>query len=578
MKNIKRLRVIFDKKQKIQFVFLFIMVLIGAALETVGISAIVPLISAIATPDNIDDGYTGFIYNILGRPDVNTFIIYMCILLIVFYLFKTVYLTFMYYFQYRYIYGGQREIGKKVYDIYITMPYEYYVSTNFAVITRKVNNNISQTFNYLINLIQLMTQSVTAIFIGVYLFSVDYTMSFVLLVALVLFLLIVRKYVTPLSKKAGEYNRRSTTVMTKWIRQSVDGIKEIKVGRHENFFRHVYGSAVKEATDNARSSALWGKIPSILIETIAMCGLMLYFFFIIKSGGSIMNMLSTLGVFAMGIVKLLPSASTISGCVSGMGFFAPGVEELEKSISEDRKYATAIDDMKKDKISIESFKEEIRMENIRFSYRSRSDRLILDGAEMVVPHNKSVGIKGPSGAGKSTTLDIILGVLEPAEGRVTIDGIDTKDCYNSFLSMVGYIPQLVFMMDDTVKRNVALGVADRDIDEDRIWKALEEAQLSEFVKELPDGIDTIVGERALKLSGGQRQRLGIARALYKNPSILIFDEATSSLDNETESAVMEAINNMKGKHTMIIVAHRLNTLAGCDIIYNVENQKIKRER
>ena len=554
------------------------MVLIGAAFETVGISALMPMISAIATPDRINEGYTGLFYRMFGSPDINTFIVYMCILLVGFYLAKAMYLAVMYFVQYRFLFGGEREMSKKIYELYITMPYEYYVSTNFAVITRKVNQNVTQAYNYLINLMQLMTQSVTAVFIVVYLFTVDRTMTIVLSIAVLIFLVIVRKFVTPLTRKAGEYSRRANTRMTKWMRQSVDGIKEIKVGRHEMFFRKTYSEAVKEFTDNSRSSALWGKIPSVLIETIAISGLMLYFFFLIKTGRSIMDMLSVLGVFAMGIVKLMPCASTISGCISGMGFFAPGVEELEKSISNDMDIATMIDGLTQDVAGIERFTTELRLTGIRFAYQSRPEKMILDGAEMVIPYNRSVGIKGPSGAGKSTTLDILLGVLIPLEGSVTIDGINIKDCYSSFLSFIGYIPQMVFMMDDTVKRNVALGIDDKNINDERVWKVLEEAQLADFVRTLPEGLDTVVGDRALKLSGGQRQRLGIARALYNDPSILVFDEATSSLDNETEEAVMESINSMKGRHTMIIVAHRLNTIANCDIIYNVENKKITRER
>ncbi|MBR0119971.1 MAG: ABC transporter ATP-binding protein, partial [Eubacterium sp.] len=570
MANIKRLLVIFDRKQKIQFILLFIMVLIGAAFETVGVSALMPMIAAITTPDKVNEGYTGLFYHMFGSPDINTFIVYMCILLVGFYLVKAAYLAIMYYVQFRFIYGGQREMSKKIYELYITMPYEYYVSTNFAVITRKVNQNVTQAYSYLINLMQLMTQSVTAVFIVGYLFTVDQTMTIVLAVAVMIFLFIVRSFVTPLTKKAGVYSRRSNTRMTKWMRQSVDGIKEIKVGRHERFFKYTYSEAVKEFTDNARSSALWGKIPSVLIETIAISGLMLYFFFLIKTGRSIMDMLSILGVFAMGIVKLMPCASTVSGCISGMGFFAPGVEELEKSISGDLGVASMLEGFAHDGTSIKRFCSELRLNNIRFAYQSRKENIILDGAQMVIPYNKSVGIKGPSGAGKSTTLDILLGVLKPLEGTVTVDGINIEECYSGYLSFIGYIPQMVFMMDDTVKRNVALGIDDRDIDDERVWKVLEEAQLADFVRTLPEGLDTVVGDRALKLSGGQRQRLGIARALYNDPSILVFDEATSSLDNETEEAVMEAINSMKGKHTMIIVAHRLNTIANCDIIYNVE--------
>ncbi|MDE6168447.1 MAG: ATP-binding cassette domain-containing protein, partial [Acetatifactor sp.] len=218
----------------------------------------------------------------------------------------------------------------------------------------------------------------------------------------------------------------------------------------------------------------------------------------------------------------------------------------------------------------------VELRDITYSYPN-SDKLILDHADMLIPVGASVGIVGTSGAGKSTAVDILLGLLEPGTGAVYADGKRVKEHYRSWLRNIGYIPQMIFMLDDTIRRNVAFGVADQQIDEDRVWEVLKEAQLDEFIKTLPEGLDTGIGERGIRLSGGQRQRIGIARALYHDPELLVLDEATSALDNDTERAIMESINRLHGKKTLVIIAHRLQTIEKCDLVYRVEDGKILKE-
>jgi ABC-type bacteriocin/lantibiotic exporter with double-glycine peptidase domain len=218
-------------------------------------------------------------------------------------------------------------------------------------------------------------------------------------------------------------------------------------------------------------------------------------------------------------------------------------------------------------------RDKIELKNIVYAYPN-TDKLIFDHADMQIPYGKSVGIMGASGAGKSTIVDILLGLLKVQEGTIECDGVNVFDNYPAWLSQIGYIPQSIYLVDEPIRNNIAFGIADEEIDDERIWQVLDEAQLKDFIKTLPEGLDTTIGDRGVRLSGGQRQRLGIARALYHNPEILVFDEATSALDNETEAAVMEAINSFHGKKTMVIIAHRLNTIEKCDIIYKVEEGRI----
>jgi ABC-type multidrug transport system fused ATPase/permease subunit len=224
-----------------------------------------------------------------------------------------------------------------------------------------------------------------------------------------------------------------------------------------------------------------------------------------------------------------------------------------------------------------SLKESIEFDDITYSYPG-SDVKILDKADLKIPVGSSVGIVGTTGAGKSTLVDIMLGLLKPSGGVIRADGVDIRDNYRSFLKNVGYIPQMIFMLDDTIRNNVAFGVAPEEQDEERIWEALKEAALDDFVRGLPDGLDTGIGERGIRISGGQRQRIGIARALYDDPEVLILDEATSALDNETENLIMESINRFMGRKTLVIIAHRLQTIEKCDMVFRVGEGRISRER
>lgn len=221
-----------------------------------------------------------------------------------------------------------------------------------------------------------------------------------------------------------------------------------------------------------------------------------------------------------------------------------------------------------------SFKKEISIEGLTFRY-PQADEPVLDGVDLKIRKNGSVAFIGPSGAGKTTLADLILGILEPQDGRITVDGRDIRSGMRSWHAKLGYIPQTIYIIDDTLRNNVAFGISEDLIDDDKVWRALEEAQLKEFVSTLENGLDTNIGEGGMRLSGGQRQRIGIARVLYNDPQILVLDEATSALDNETENAVMEAIENFNGNKTLIIIAHRLSTVKNCDTIYKVEDRKVQ---
>ena len=299
-----------------------------------------------------------------------------------------------------------------------------------------------------------------------------------------------------------------------------------------------------------------------------------YIAFYINAGGNVTNMMATLATFGVAAIRVLPSVNRINTYITEIAYATPSLDfvydNLQEGMKTNAKLAERKANSQKEKLKLE---DRIELKNISFHYPD-TEKNIFTHANMVVPKGKSVGIMGTSGAGKSTIVDILLGLLHAQEGQITCDGVDIFKNYESWLAQIGYIPQSIYLIDESIRDNIAFGIDADKINEKRIWEVLEESQLKEFVESLPEGLNTTIGDRGIRLSGGQRQRIGIARALYHDPEILVFDEATSALDNETEAAVMEAVNSFHGKKTMVIIAHRLNTIEKCDIIYKVENEKI----
>ncbi|MCR5716510.1 MAG: ATP-binding cassette domain-containing protein, partial [Lachnospiraceae bacterium] len=302
-----------------------------------------------------------------------------------------------------------------------------------------------------------------------------------------------------------------------------------------------------------------------------------YMIFLVLAGEDFTTMMPILSAFSVAAIRLMPSANRINNQLTSIAFYEPffmGVSDnLQDEISgknTDMSFATNVTE----KLPVTK---EIELRDITYAYPN-TDVLIFDHAGMTIPVGSSVGIVGTSGAGKTTVVDILLGLLETKSGGVYADGVNVKTRYREWLKNIGYIPQMIFMLDDNIRKNVAFGIPEDEIDEQRVWEVLKEAQLDEYVRSLPEGLDTSIGERGIRISGGQRQRIGIARALYYDPEVLILDEATSALDNDTEAAIMDSINSLHGRKTLVIIAHRLQTIEKCDLVFRVEGGQVKVEK
>ena len=576
---LQKINEIFDKKQKRQLVLLGFMIFIGGFLETLGVSTMIPVVTVLLTPEKVQEyidkyDFLSKICTTLHITSVNQVAVSLLLLLMAVYVIKNVYLLFLVYRQNTFITQNRNNMISRVMAEFLNRPYEEYLGADIPTVFRITDSDIPQTFALMLALLSLASEVVVSclIFLVLLIQNVQMTL-FVILVFGVLTLLIV-KVLKPRLNRIGSKNQAIQSRIAKWRIQATYGLKDVKVLNREEFFVRNYYETGKVGANVARNYAVLNNTPRLLIETIFIVSMLGYITIYINGGGDVSQMMTTIATFGVAAIRVLPSVNRINTYITEIAYATPSLnfvyENLQQGMKTDAMLAERKANSQKEKLKLD---DKIELNHISFHYPD-SDKNIFTDAHMVVPRGKSVGIMGSSGAGKSTIVDILLGLLHAQEGQITCDGVDIFKNYESWLAQIGYIPQSIYLIDESIRENIAFGIDADKIDEKRIWEVLEEAQLKEFIEELPEGLDTTIGDRGIRLSGGQRQRIGIARALYHNPEILVFDEATSALDNETEAAVMEAVNSFHGKKTMVIIAHRLNTIEKCDIIYKVENEKI----
>ncbi len=567
---LKKLNVLLDKKQKRAMVGLIFLMIIGAILQTAGVGLLVQVVSVIIDEQAVQNNeLVSLFYNLLGSKSYESFAVTVMALLIVVFALKNIFLYIQQKVTFSFIYTNQFRTSERMMRNYLRRGYEFYLNADTAVVQRSITSDVNNMYALILALLQLLSDGVLSLFVVGYCLMTNGLMTILLAVSLVVVMWLIKRVLKPIMSKAGKDNQDYYSSLFKWISQTVQGIKEVKITCKEQYFVDEYCKCGKGYVNAVQRYSLYNNIPKLLIETVCIGVMMGYMIVMILSGAGTENMLQVITTLGAAAFVLLPSVNRINNQINSIAFFEPffmGVSDNLQDEIDDAKVDMSFATDEEDKLPLEK---QIRLENIVYSYPN-SDKLIFDHADLEIPVGSAVGIVGTSGAGKSTIVDILLGLLEVKEGTIYADGVDVKTQYRKFLKNVGYIPQMIFMLDDTIRKNVAFGVADDKIDEDRIWEVLKEAQLDEFVRNLPEGLDTGIGERGIRLSGGQRQRIGIARALYYDPEVLILDEATSALDNDTEAAIMDSINRLHGKKTLIIIAHRLQTIEKCDMVYRVE--------
>lgn len=571
----KKLNYILDKKQKINIVVLAVMIFIGGILETLSISAMLPVVWVIIDAESVQNNkYCQGIMELLHIQNMQGFIIMLLIALMIMYILKNAYLLLLTSEQNRFISVNRNRLISQVLREFLNRPYEFYLDADIPTVFRLTDSDIPNVFGILMAIISLASEVVVFVLICGVLIVTDWKLVLVLIFISGIVTLVLFKVLKPKLNSLGMTNQAIQSRIAKWRIQAIYGIKDVKVLHRESFFADNYESNGKIGAKLNQKYAIINALPRILIETIFMVSILGYLVVCVALGDDMTQMLPTLTAFGLAAVRLLPCVNRINTYLTDISYFRPCLDYVYENMNiNEISKKTNQTLLPVDETKTMQLRNRIELKDIVYAYPN-TDTLIFDHADMEIPYGKSIGIMGPSGAGKSTIVDILLGLLKVHEGQILCDGDNVFDNYPAWLAQIGYIPQSIYLVDEPIRNNIAFGIADDEIDDNRIWQVLEEAQLKEFIQTIPEGLDTAIGDRGVRLSGGQRQRLGIARALYHNPEVLVFDEATSALDNETEAAVMEAINSFHGKKTMVIIAHRLNTIEKCDIIYKVEGGKI----
>ena len=579
MDIIRKMRYILDRKQKIHICFLGVLIFIGGLLETVSVSAVLPIVYVIISPEQAQENkYIRMVMEALAIDSIEGFIVPLLWTLIVMYILKNAFLLFLASEQNRFIAFNRNKLISQVLREFLNRPYEFYLDADIPTVFRLTDSDIPNVFNILMSMISLVSEAVVFALLCIVMVVTDWKLLLFLIVVFGVLSLVMIKVLKPQLSRLGEKNQAIQSRIAKWRIQAIYGIKDVKVLHREAFFADNYEHSGKIGAGYARRHAVLNNTPRLLIEAVFMTSILIYIILYIQMGNDASTLIPMLTAFGVAAIRMMPSVNRINTYMTDISYFRPCLNYVYENMNineisrRNNQTLRPADTSKKMQL-----RDKIALKGIVYAYPN-TDKLIFDHADMVVPYGKSVGIMGPSGAGKSTIVDILLGLLKVREGSITCDGENIFDNYPAWLAQSGYIPQSIYLVDEPVRNNIAFGIADEEIDDSRIWQALEEAQLADFIRGLPEGLDTAIGDRGVRISGGQRQRLGIARALYHNPEILVFDEATSALDNETEAAVMEAINSFHGKKTMVIIAHRLNTIEKCDIIYKVDEGKIQETR
>lgn len=569
---IKKIFSILEKKQQRNVYILLVLILGGALMETFGVSAVLPLVSAVTDPTIIETNkYFKAVSDLLGITDHKIFILVLTLGLIVIYIIKNVYLILLNVIQNRFTTNNQRRLSVRLMKCYMDQDYLYHSYHNVADLERNVNRDVNSLIYVMNNMLMLATELMVCGMLALFLLITDISTTVVLLVIMSVFMLFFVKIVRKKLKFYGNKSRSSEAEKSKFFLEAFGGIKEVKATSSEQYFVDKFDKSFGGFTFAKRMEQTLSYIPRPLMESICICGILLFMAIRIVLGTDVNSFIPVMSVFAVAAIRMLPSFNRISGYLSSIMFHKTSIEGLYKEFQEIKKLEEkrAIDNKEEIKLS------DIEVKNLSFAYPSRPDRKILENVSITIPYNKSVAFVGPSGAGKTTLADLVLGVLDPDGGTITVGGIDVIKNKSTWHKNVGYIPQTTFLTDDTIRANVAFGIEEDKIDDAKVWAALDAAQLSDFIKDQKDGIYSNIGDRGVKISGGQRQRIGIARALYHNPGVIVLDEATSALDNETEKAVMDAIYQLSGKKTIIIIAHRLTTIKNCDFIYEIRDGKAK---
>lgn len=571
---LNKLRYILTRKEKVKLVGVLIMIIIGSFFELIGISVFTPFIEVIMDSDIQTSGkIMSILRNIFPTDSQNVFIAILAGGICIIYIVKNVYLSLMQNTILKFSYKMRMNMAVKLLTTYMNEPYTFHLAKNMAELQRILQIDVNQFMQLINSSLQFIAEIMVCLAIGLYLFNTSHSITVIvgglLILCIGCYFILAEKFSHRIGLENQEYNGK----LIQWINQALGGIKEVKVLHRENYFINAYRTNYAKLIKGAKKNEMIATLPKYITETVCICGMLIAVVIKLFFGRrNAIDFIPQLTAFAVAAFRLLPSMGKLNAYITSIMYCLPSLDIVYSALKEIEGTFTEkeAEKVKEKKVSL---KYRITMHDISYHYPN-SDVFILEKANLTIEKGKTVALIGSSGAGKTTAADIILGILPPVSGEILVDNWNIYENLDDWHGMLGYIPQTIYLSDDSIRNNVAFGIEPSEIDDAEVIEALKKAQLYSFVESLEEGLDTFVGDRGVRLSGGQRQRIGIARALYHDPEVLILDEATSALDNETEQAVMESIEKLQGVKTIIIIAHRLTTIKKADKIYEVINGQV----
>ena len=558
-------------QQRKSWIKLFLITIVGSFLEAVGVGLVVPFISFIVSTKFALPYFITELWPQIATVSKSELVIVVILIFLSFYLFKSLFALWLLIRQTSFYYSLQESITGRLFRSYLSKDYTFHLTNNSAkLLSNTITESMQFSVGYTAPLLFLLNDVFIAVFILIVLFIVEPISALIAILSfgsLSVFLFAVSK---KKSANWGTIRQSKERLRIKSAQEGFNGIKDIKLSGRDDIFIDQYLKHTNFSLEAGRNQSILQQIPKISLEFVAvfsLCGIVIFLYLFGDSG----KVISVLGVFSAAAFKLLPTVSRLVQSCQGLVFQKPVVSLIHEELVSIKSPAKPINCSSNKRINFEG---KLTISDLSFCYDG-SNKSAIQNINFDLAAGKMFGFIGSSGAGKSTLIDCILGLIEPSSGSLSVDGeVITKGNVKKWQKNIGYVPQVIYLLDASLRENIAFGISADFIDDEKLKSAINKAQLSDFISDLPKGLDTFVGERGVRLSGGQRQRIGIARALYNAPSVLVLDEATSALDNETESEVMNAVESLQGSRTILIIAHRFSTIKNCDYIYKLENGRV----
>ncbi|MGH9033034.1 MAG: ABC transporter ATP-binding protein [Acidimicrobiia bacterium] len=570
--TIKRAISLIDRGDRAVWVVVVLLAVLVSGVEALGALLIFFVVRVVTSPDAaFDVPIVGDLRERFPGVDDATLFRYLALVIGGFFLLRAVVMLGQVYVQYRLTYRTAVSISDRLLHGYLRMPYAWHLRRNSAEMMRTAYSAVNEVVNQVLApMVMLLSQALVIVALAVVLLIAAPLATLLVLVTLGGLVIVILRVVQPRLLALGELNQAMSKRSLQSLQQSLHGVREVKLFGREDYFRAQFERAQAQMGRTQYLRQTLTETPRITVETVVI-GLLLVFLVTSGVGSSATDdSLALLGLFAYAALRVMPTVNRMVTYLNQLRFGAAAARIVSDDVAMLDAHAAGQREPTVDQLELTN---EIAAQRVSFRYEG-AGRNALTEVDLRIRRGESVGLVGSTGGGKTTLVDVLLGLLEPTSGRVCVDGVDIADNLPAWHATLGVVPQAQFLLDDTLRRNIAFGLADEEIDEDALDEAVGLAQLGEFVRSLPEGLETVVGERGVRVSGGQRQRVSIARALYRRPAVLAFDEGTSALDNRTEADLIRALDSLRGERTMIIVAHRLTTVRGCDRIVVLEGGRI----